>query len=225
MRIPLLHGHAFGQISRLVHVKPLCDTDVITKKLQRNDGQKTRKMIVRLRNTDHKIQTLLQRPIICICYPDHICSSCLAFLKVADGLFHKLLLGKDSDDRHILFDQTYGSMLQLSGGICLTVNIADFLQLQAPLQADRVVRAAPDKKRISGTGVFRGKPLDSPLLREHRKQLVRQRFQFLNKLSIFIFPDPVLDKCQLNGKCIDQDKLGREGFGGRNSNLGPSFRI
>ena len=63
-------------------------------------------------------------------------------------------------DRHIVINQGNGSVLQFTGGICLRVDIGDFLKLKGPLQRKGVIQTSSNKKGVSLTNQVAHKGLD-----------------------------------------------------------------
>ena len=53
---------------------------------------------------------------------------------IGNGLGKYMVLSCYCYDRHIVINQGNGSVLQFTGGICLRVDIGDFLKLKGPLQ-------------------------------------------------------------------------------------------
>ena len=67
---------------------------------------------------------------------------------IADRLIQQRQIGSHSNHRRSLADQGDGAVLQLTGGIGLRVDVADLLQLQAPLQGQCVVQITADEEHI-----------------------------------------------------------------------------
>ena len=90
------------------------------------------------------------------------------FLHIALELFQKTVVGRYRHDGHLTVNQRQRSVLELAGRIGLSVDVADFLELQSPFQSNWIMHAAPKEERVLlGSKAFRpGHHLR--LEREHR---------------------------------------------------------
>ena len=96
---------------------------------------------------------------------------------IADRLIQQRQIGSHSDHRRSLADQGDGAVLQLTGGIGLRVDVADLLQLQAPLQGQCVVQITADEEHILLLRQPFGGRADILRMGEHLLHLSRQGLQ------------------------------------------------
>ena len=98
-------------------------------------------------------------------------------------------------------------MLELPGRIGLGVDVADLLHLQAALQADGVVQAAPDEEGVLRRGKLRRKPRDALLVLEQALHLLGQRGQGFEELRLARRVDLPADARKEDGKQVADDEL------------------
>ena len=85
-------------------------------------------------------------------------AAALALHHVADGFFIQFRLGGHSDHQGAVLNEGNGSVFQFSGGVCLGMNVADFLHFQAAFHADGVVQPSsghsPVWRRTTGAVLY-----------------------------------------------------------------------
>ena len=110
-------------------------------------------------------------------------------------------------------------MLQLAGRVGLGVDIADLLQLERALKADRIVDAPADEEHVLRIGLLRCKPLDTLLIEQDALDLLRQCPELRDELRIALLFElaPYLRK--FNGEGVAGDELGGVRLRGRYRDL------
>ena len=81
------------------------------------------------------------------------------FLHIALELFQKTVVGRYRHDGHLTVNQRQRSVLELAGRIGFSVDVADFLELEAAFQREGVVEAAPDEEAALGVDEAAGEVL------------------------------------------------------------------
>ena len=110
-------------------------------------------------------------------------------------------------------------MLQFAGSISLTVDVGNFLHLQAAFQADSVIKTTADKEDILSVNLFSGKPLDAFLIFNNLLNFIRQLCHFLNQLQIFCFVNSAANHSKLNCQAVSSNQLSAVSLGSCNGNF------
>ena len=116
----------------------------------------------------------------------------------AKNLFHRHALRQVS--RHILIYQSDRTMLHLGSRITLSMDIADFLQLQGTLHRHRIVYATTQIQEVVRIGKHSGDILDHRSLLQHLLHLLRNLRKFLYHLIIISIVQGSLLMTQSQGK-------------------------
>ena len=111
-------------------------------------------------------------------------------------------------------------MLEFSSRIGFRVHVTDLLHLQAALEADGIVHAAPDEENIMGIGELGGKPLDPLLFLEKSLDLTGQLLDISDKGAVLFLGDIAADSSYFNGEQVSRYELCGIGLGRRHRDLG-----
>ena len=141
-------------------------------------------------------------------------TSGFAFQKIAQGFLIEFLLGQYAHHQGARFNQADGAVLQLSGGVGLGVDVADFLHFQAALQADGIVQPSADEEDILCGDLLGGKPLNPRLVLQQPLHFSGQGFQLPDQGGGLIVRQLPAVLGEGNGQCVDGQQLGAVGLGG-----------
>ena len=75
---------------------------------------------------------------------------------VAHGLVEKRGVGAERDNERAVLDERDRAVLELAGGVGLGMDVADLLELERALEAERVVEVAADEEDALVVEVLRG---------------------------------------------------------------------
>ena len=176
-------------------------------------------MLVGLRNIHCEISGILNVIVTIGSQAHQISATAAALYHVADSLFVKLALSQHTDNQSTVLNQADSTMLQFAGSISLTMDIGNFLHLQAALQADSVIKTTADKEDILSVYLFSGKPLDAFLIFNNLLNFIRQLCHFLNQLQIFSFVNSTANNSKLNCQAVSSNQLSAVSLGSSNSNF------
>ena len=76
---------------------------------------------------------------------DHRAASCLGLLDVADHLLEDVIVRRNGNDRHPFVNQGDRAVLHLARRVSFGMDVGDFLELERPLERDRIVDAAAEE--------------------------------------------------------------------------------
>ena len=169
---PLLHRHTLSQIPRLVHIQPLRNRYIIPQQLKRDNRQRSCKMRVCLRNVYRKVCGLLCLVVTVGCKTHKVSAPALALHHVAHCLLIQRRLGQSTDYKCSVLNQADGAMFQLACCIGLTMYIGNLLELQASLNAYRLINATANKENVTHVSLLGCKPLDALLIVENLCQIL-----------------------------------------------------
>ena len=217
--VGLFHRHALGQVSGLVDIEALRHADIIREELQGNDGQAGRKMRIDAGDVGREIHGILDIVFSVGGDAAQVRAAGLALDHVGESLLVELVLGEDADDQRAVLDEADGAVLEFPGSIGLAVDVADLLELKAPLEADGIVDAAADEEGILRMGILCGEPLDAFLVAEDLLDLLRNRAQIREEGRGV---QSLTDLAELQGQAIDGDELRAVGLGRGDRDLGPA---
>ena len=155
----LLDGDAFGEVARLVHVAAEGGRDVVGEELQ-GDGCEDRGEIIRGGgDEDHVVADFGECGVAFGADRNDRASAGFDLLDVAHVLVEDRVLRRDENRRGLLVDQGDDPVLELGTRIPRRRNVADLLELQRPLERDRVIRLTAEKKKIFGSIILEQKIL------------------------------------------------------------------
>ena len=86
------------------------------------------------------------------------CTSCM----LRQRLLVVRVARDDDHDRHLFVDERDGPVLHLAGRVALRVDVRDLLELERPLERDRVARAAPEEEHVLRAHVLLGEVRGRP---------------------------------------------------------------
>ena len=176
-------------------------------------------MLVSLRNIHCEISGILNIIVAIGSQAHQISATAAALNHVADSLFVKLALSQHTDNQSTVLNQADSTMLQFAGSISLTVDIGNFLHLQAALQADSIIQTTADKEDILSVNLFSCKPLDTFLIFNNLLDFIRQLCHFLNQLQIFSFVNSTANNSKLNCQAVSSNQLSAVSLGSCNGNF------
>ena len=111
-------------------------------------------------------------------------------------------------------------MLEFTGSICLRMNIADLLHLEASLKTDSIVYTASDEECVLSAGKLVCIPLDALLVLKNLFNLVGDSIELFKKLSALFLCHLSACNSKLHSKKISSDKLSTVCLGCSNRYLG-----
>ena len=216
----LFYRHRFRQIPGLVDVTALHTGHIVGEQLQGQDAQAGQHEVGDVRHAELVVRLLLEG-LLLLLHGDtqHHGAPGLHLPHVAHHLVEQLLVGGDGDDQRPIFQQGDGAVLQLPGGVGLRVDVADFLQLQAGLQAGGVVHVAADEVHIVGVEVPGGEVLDGLLIRQGGFRQVGEALEVRHVPGHVGLRHGAQLVGHVQGNHIDDGQLGAVGLGGGHGDL------
>ena len=130
-------------------------------------------MLVGLRNIHCEISGIFNIIVAIGSQAHQISATATALYHVADSLFVKLALSQYADNQSTVLNQADSTVLQFAGSISLTVDVGNFLHLQAAFKADSVIKTTADKEDILSVYLLSGKPLDAFLILNNLLDFIR----------------------------------------------------
>ena len=82
------------------------------------------------------------------------------FLHIARNLRLQIRLGREGNDKRTILNQRDGSVLEFARGICLGMDIRNFLELESCFHRERVVQSASDEENMLHRKRATGKKLN-----------------------------------------------------------------
>ena len=128
-------------------------------------------------------------------------------------------MSQHTDNQSTVLNQADSTMLQFAGSISLTVDVGNFLHLQAAFKANSVIQTTADKEDILSVNLFSGKPLDAFLILDNLLDFIRQLCHFLNQLQIFCFVNSAANNSKLNCQAVSSNQLSAVSLGSCNGNF------
>ena len=176
-------------------------------------------MLVGLRNIHCEISGILNVIVTIGSQAHQISATAAALNHVADSLFVKLALSQHTNNKSTVLNQADSTVLQFAGSISLTVDVGNFLHLQAAFKADSVIQTTADKEDILSVYLLSGKPLDAFLIFNNLLDFIRQLCHFLNQLQIFCFINSAANHSKLNCQAVSSNQLSAVSLGSCNGNF------
>src|SRR5205823_12949699 len=143
-RARLFHRHRLGQVARLVHVAAQTHRDVVGEELERDDGEDRREQLRAGRDLDDVTGLRRDRPVPGVADGDQPALSRAHLLDVAEHALVGAVARHERHDRQVVGDQGDRPVLHLAARVALGVDVGNLLELQRPLEGDRVLEAAPE---------------------------------------------------------------------------------
>ncbi len=182
-------------------------------------------MRICLGNIHRKIGSVLHA-VVAVCGKTHErCSAALHLDHIAYSLFVEILLCEHADNKNAVLDKTDRSVLELSCCVCLGVDVADLLHLEASFKADSVVYTASDEECILSSCKLICEPLDTFLVLEYLFDLVGESIQFIDECSKSFLIYLLLRLAELHCKHVAGNKLCAVCLCCSNGDLGTCKRI
>ncbi len=149
-RRPLLDGDGFREVSGLIDVGAFDHCGMVGEELDRKGVEKRGNEGIHVRKLDSGVDVIRELlAAMSVAEQDHLATACDHLLQIARRLFEQMIRRGHDDHRHILVDQRDWPVLQLTSGIALGMNVADFLQFQSPFERDRKGGAAAEIKDVA----------------------------------------------------------------------------
>ena len=203
----LFNRYALCKVSRLIYIKTLGNTYIVSQQLQWNDCKGCCKMRICLRHIYGEVRSIFDI-IISKCSQAHqVSATALALYHIADCFFIKSRLCKDADHQCTVFDQGDSSVFQLTCCICLRMDVTDLFHLQAAFQTDCIINATTDEEYIFCIRLFRCEPLDAFFVIDDSLDLIRQSFKFFNICRVLFLGNRTFYFCKLNSQHISCNQL------------------
>ena len=216
----LFYRHRFRQIPGLVDVTALHTGHIVGEQLQGQDAQAGQHEVGDVRHAELVVRLLLEG-LLLLLHGDtqHHGAPGLHLPHVAHHLVEQLLVGGDGDDQRPVLQQGDGAVLQFAGSVGLRVDVADFLQLQAGLQAGGVVHVAADEVHVVGVEVPGGEVLDGLLIRQGGFRQVGKALEVRHIPGHVGLRHGAQLVGHVQGDHIDDSQLGAVGLGGGHGDL------
>src|SRR5712691_4676830 len=204
------HGERLGKIARLVDVVAALERGVVGEQLQRNGVQDGREKTGVVGHSDHVDALARDHARVLVGEHVQLATPGAHFLQIRFELFQQRVLGRDGDHRHVLVHQRERSVLELSRGVGLGVDVGDLLQLKRSLHRDRVVDSAPEEQGVLELGeLLRPHPY-LRLYVQHALQRPRQMPQRMQHFRFALGRKPAAHLGQRHGEERQGGKLGGE---------------
>lgn len=123
----LFHRYTLGKIAGLIDIQPLFYRHKIGQVLHDNGADKRGKEGIRFRQYDMVVAQGGIDNGVRGCHKDDAGAAGADLLDVTYDFCKYVRLRGKSDDRDIIGNERNSSVLQFAGGVCLRMNIADFL--------------------------------------------------------------------------------------------------
>ena len=176
-------------------------------------------MLVGLRDVGDEVGSVFNVVMTVGGQAHQVCAAALALDHIADSFFVEVALGQDTDDQGAVLDEADGAVLQLTRGVGLGVDVADFFHFQAALQGDGIIDTASDKEDVVGCGLLGGEPLEALFILKYPGDFLRQSSHFRDQAPVAVFIDRAAYLRELDGQDVAGQKLGAVGLGGSHRNL------
>ena len=95
-------------------------------------------------------------------------TACPHFFQIGAQLFHQSVIRCHGDHRHIIIDQRQRSVLQLTRGVSLRMDIGNLFELEGPLHGNGVINTPAQKERVVFVRKMMRQRLDASVVVEHR---------------------------------------------------------
>ena len=140
---------------------------------------------------------------------------------IAHGLLKELGIGAQCHHQSALLNEADGTVLELTGGVGLGVDIGDLLELQGALQAQGIVHIATDEEDAIVVEILAGVVLNVVLVGEDLLHLGRQQQHLLQHGVVLLLRHGAQQTGQVQSQQIQHRQLGGIGLSGGHSNLRP----
>ena len=137
----LFYRNGFCEVSGLVDILALADGDVISEQLQRDGGYQRFEALHDVGQFDDLVSNLRDGVVALRDKRDDTTLTGLDFLDVREHLLVHGVMCCYNHDGHIAINQRDRSVLHLSGGITLGMDIGNLLQFQRALQSHGIGEA------------------------------------------------------------------------------------
>ena len=150
----------------------------------------------------------------------HIRAAGLDLNDVAHRLIKERAVGAQRDDERAVLDERDRAVLQLAGGVGLGVDVADLLELERALEAERVVEVAADEEDALVVEVLRGVLLNVLAMAERFLHLVGQERKLTHRVGVFLLLHRAEDLGEAEADHIQHGELRGIRLGGGDGDLG-----
>ena len=196
--------------------------DVIAEQLHRHDRQQRAEQLVDFRHRQQGVKELRIRTVRG--NPHQLGIPGLGLLGIAEHLVEDGARDRDRDNGHPSIQKGNRAVLHLAGGVTLGMDVADFLELQRPLEGNRIVDSPSQEDHVLGVREQMGHLLAAAVVVVHQAaQLLGQRPQTSDQLLHGLRtqnPRPAgATLGKRNGQSIEGQELTEEGLGGRHTHL------
>ena len=154
---------------------------------------------------------------------DHLATARDHLLGVGGGFLEQRVAGRDHNHRHVVFDQRDGTVLHLSGGIALGVDIGNLLQFQRPFQCDGKGGATPEIDHVTGLGHVSRDGAQLFIVIENIGGARRHLHQRRRKCRLAVMTDGPSRLCGRDNQTGQHRQLGGEGLGGGDADFRPGM--
>jgi hypothetical protein len=100
---------------------------------------------------------------------------------VGEDLVVASSLWRDHHDRNAIVDEGNGSVLHLTGGVTLGVDVGDLLEFQCALKCDRIIRTTTQEQEVARVLVASGQALQIAQLMQRVLHLLRNEQQLVDE--------------------------------------------
>ena len=190
---------------------PLCAASS-SEQLQRDDGQQRLQQGGDLRQPDEHVGVRLDHRVALLGQHDRACAAGPDLLDPADHLVVQEVAparGHHAEHRQLVLDQGDRAVLELAGRT-LGVDVGELLELQRPLERDRVAHVAAQEQHRAGVGEPAGEPVDLLGPVEHLLDLVGDVLDLVDHLGDLVAVPGAADLRQVEPEQVAGDELGGE---------------
>ncbi len=180
---PLFDRHALRKIAGLVDIATEFHRYVVGQQLQWNDAENRRQIVRSVGYQNHIVADFFQGGVALRSNRDDRTFAGFDLLDVADVFLEDGILGSNEQRGCLLGDECDHTMLKFGTGIARGGDVADFLQLQRPLESNRIVRLAAHKEEVVRLSVFFGDSDDLRLQLKRARHKVGQFFHLSDHIA------------------------------------------
>ena len=159
----LFHGHALGQVARLVNVAAAAVGDLVGEQLGRDGVENGVEILMDLGQKKHVLGKRVQVAVALGAEQHQPPLAGLDLLHVGHGFQVDAVPRYQAHHRHVPVDEGDRAVLEFAGGIALGVDVGDLLELERAFQSDGEVEAAAHEEEVAGVVVAFDQPGDPGL--------------------------------------------------------------
>src|SRR5436190_8718529 len=224
-RARLFHRHRLGQVARLIHVAAQTHRDVVREELERDDGEDRREQLRAGRDLDDVAGLRRDRPVPGVADGDQPALARAHLLDVAEHALVGAVARHERHDRQVVGNQGDRPVLHLAARVALGVDVGNLLELQRPLEGDRVLEAAPEVEEALRVRELAGQRGDAAVQLEGLLHEPRDLDEVVDALLHVLRGDRVPLAAEPEAEEIAGDDHGGERLAGGDADLRPRVHV